>query len=300
MGQHAAAKLSLCYNNIISRSRSHQAVFAGLLFFLAVHCLDHHLSLVPVSLAFTTTDTGIFSNSRIHPSTFVADNNRVGGWHTTISTTTRVKKEKVKTETKLSGSQGLETIMPLLLPETASSALAQSTFQDKSILITGASGGLGRALALQFSTCHPKTLVLSARNEATLTEVAQQCQVICPTTKIHTLVCDLSKLEEVKQLGEQACQLVGQDGAPPVIEVLVNNGGLSSRSKFLDTTIEIDELLMRVNYLAGACLAKQCVPGMVQQQQEQEDQQSSSIVGGGKIIWISSVQGLGKLLAKAK
>jgi NAD(P)-dependent dehydrogenase (short-subunit alcohol dehydrogenase family) len=198
--------------------------------------------------------------------------------------------------------------MSLLLPETASSAMARSTFQDKSILITGASGGLGRALALQFSTCHPKTLVLSARDEATLTEVAQQCQVISPTTKIHTLVCDLSNLEEVKQLGEQACQLVGQDGALPVIDVLVNNGGLSSRSKFLDTTIEIDELLMRVNYLAGASLAKQCVPGMVQQQQQQqqqqqhqqqEEQQSSSTIGGGKLIWISSVQGLGKL-AKAK
>ena len=161
-----------------------------------------------------------------------------------------------------------------------SSPSTNESFHSKSILITGASGGLGRSLALQFSTCIPRVLILSARNEEALKQVVEECKVISPTSVIHMLLCDLSNMDQVKQLGDEALKLCYQSGFG-VVDVLVNNGGISSRSKFLDTTIEVDETVMRVNYLAGACLAKKVVPDMVKQK-------------SGKIIWISSVQGLGK------
>jgi len=159
-----------------------------------------------------------------------------------------------------------------------SSPSTNESFHSKSILITGASGGLGRSLALQFSTCIPRVLILSARNEEALKQVVEECKVISPTSVIHMLLCDLSNMDQVKQLGDEALKLCYQSGFG-VVDVLVNNGGISSRSKFLDTTIEVDETVMRVNYLAGACLAKKVVPDMVKQK-------------SGKIIWISSVQGL--------
>jgi short-subunit dehydrogenase len=65
------------------------------------------------------------------------------------------------------------------------------------------------------------------------------------------------------------------------IDILINNGGVSSRSKFLDTKLVVDEQVMQVNFFAGAALAKDLVPGMSKQ-------------GFGKIIWVSSVQGLCK------
>lgn len=159
-----------------------------------------------------------------------------------------------------------------------SSPSTNESFHSKSILITGASGGLGRSLALQFSTCIPRVLILSARNEEALKQVVEECKVISPTSVIHMLLCDLSNMDQVKQLGDEALKLCYQSGFG-VVDVLVNNGGISSRSNFLDTTIEVDETVMRVNYLAGACLAKKVVPDMVKQK-------------SGKIIWISSVQGL--------
>jgi dehydrogenase/reductase SDR family protein 7B len=61
--------------------------------------------------------------------------------------------------------------------------------------------------------------------------------------------------------------------------VLINNGGVSSRSSFLDTKPEVDAMVMQINFLSGASLAKAVVPGMV-------DRKS------GAILWISSVQGL--------
>jgi dehydrogenase/reductase SDR family protein 7B len=83
--------------------------------------------------------------------------------------------------------------------------------------------------------------------------------------------CDLSDKDSVAKLGREA--------APLDVDVLVNNGGISSRSSFLQTRLEVDELLMQVNFLSGASLAKALVPAMVER-------------GSGAILWISSVQGL--------
>jgi len=80
-------------------------------------------------------------------------------------------------------------------------------------------------------------------------------------------------------MAEKALSLC-ENGA---IDVLVNNGGLSSRSRFVDTLIDVDEYLMRVNFFSGAQLAKRLVPQM---------RLGAGGNNGGKIIWISSVQGL--------
>lgn len=150
----------------------------------------------------------------------------------------------------------------------------QEAFRGKTVLLTGASGGLGRAFALQLARCGVKMLVLSARSDASLQKVAQECQEISSTMTIYCLTCDLNKPESVTQLGTDALQVCNG-----VVDILINNGGVSSRSRFLDTKPEVDSMVMQINFLSGASLAKAVVPGMVERQ-------------SGSIIWISSVQGL--------
>mmetsp|Transcript_7503 Transcript_7503/g.10917 ORF Transcript_7503/g.10917 Transcript_7503/m.10917 type:complete len:349 (+) Transcript_7503:65-1111(+) len=155
-------------------------------------------------------------------------------------------------------------------------------FRGRNVLLTGASGGLGRAMAIQLSRMGVGTLILSGRDQDALKEVSDECLSLigndgageCPT-KVEIIKCDLSKTESVRSLGEESLKFC----SPGFVDVLINNGGISSRSSFLETTPEVDELLMQVNFFSGARLAKMLVPGMVEK-------------GDGSVIWVSSVQGL--------
>lgn len=173
-----------------------------------------------------------------------------------------------------------------IIMTTFCSESTQELFRNKKVLITGASSGLGRSFALQLAQCGVQTLILTARKEDTLQQVAQECQTIYKTNNnnkknndgekeltIHIITADLSKKESVQNLATKTLEVC------PIIDVLINNGGISSRSRFIDTTIDVDERVMQINFLAGATLAKAVVPTMIQQ-------------NFGIIIWISSVQGL--------
>lgn len=151
----------------------------------------------------------------------------------------------------------------------------QLEFQGKTVLLTGASGGLGKAFALHLAECNVSTLILSARKKENLEQVAQECQSLCPTLQTHCIECDLGNADSVNRLASQALQVSSSNK----IDVLINNGGVSSRSRFIDTTIDVDRQVMQINFLSGAALAKAVVPGMIQRNY-------------GRIIWVSSVQGL--------
>lgn len=150
------------------------------------------------------------------------------------------------------------------------------TFCGNKVLLTGASGGLGRSFALQLAHAKAHTIVLSGRNEASLQSVAEECKTICADIVTHIITCDLSDKASVAALTKAALE-----ACHGRIDVLINNGGVSSRSRFIDTDLSVDERVMQINFFAGAALAKGVVPGMVER-------------GYGKIIWISSVQGLCK------
>jgi dehydrogenase/reductase SDR family protein 7B len=145
-------------------------------------------------------------------------------------------------------------------------------FRGKNVLLTGASGGLGRSLALQLAACSVKTMILTARREDALAKVAHECRSVDESIDVKILTCDLADPASVRKLAENALKIC------PVIDVLINNGGVSSRSRFVDTAAEVDARIMQINFLSGAALAKAVVPAME--------------ASGGRIVWISSVQGL--------
>lgn len=171
---------------------------------------------------------------------------------------------------------------------TAASDVTQQTFRDKTVLLTGATGGLGAQLALQLAACGVKTLILSARKVEALEPLVKQCHNLAAekAIQIHCITCDLSDKESVARLGQEALKVLGGGGDnnnnnDQIVDVLIHCGGVSSRSNFIDTALDIDEKVMQINFLSGASLCHALVPSMM-----------AAPSGGGKVIWISSVQGL--------
>ena len=195
---------------------------------------------------------------------------------------------------------------------------------NQSILLTGASGGLGKAIAIQISKyCTPKNLILSGRNIDTLNDIANECRQYQKQKQkdhqnndnegVHVILADLSNKESVQKLGESAIQLcsssstsggIGSSSSSSscCVDILINCGGISSRSDFIDTKLDIDERVMQINFFSGASLAKIIVPGMISKNKNSNSHHqgnnnnnksnNSSTSSSSKIIWISSVQGL--------
>ena len=82
--------------------------------------------------------------------------------------------------------------------------------QGKSILITGATGGLGKALAVQLSENGAKNLVLSGRDLSSLASVATECRDK-GALNVHVVPCDLSDLDAVEKLASATLNLCDID-----------------------------------------------------------------------------------------
>ena len=98
-----------------------------------------------------------------------------------------------------------------------SSAMAQR-LKGKTVVITGASSGIGKSVALEFARTQPDLkLVITARRIDTLKEVAKEIEGIAKGVKVHPVKLDVSKPEEIQSF-------VGQLPAEfKEVDVLVNN-----------------------------------------------------------------------------
>ncbi len=106
---------------------------------------------------------------------------------------------------------------------------------DKVVVITGASGGIGAALA-ELLAERGASLVLAARREAELGAVASRCGA-----RAHAVVADVTRREDVRRLVQAALDTFGR------IDVFVNNAGRGiTRPPSQLTDDDIDEM-MRVN-----------------------------------------------------
>jgi short-subunit dehydrogenase len=126
------------------------------------------------------------------------------------------------------------------------------TYAGKSIVLTGASSGIGRALALALAARKPK-LVLAARDAAALALVKAECEARGATA--IAAPTDVTDPEAARRLIETA---VGAFGG---LDVLVNNAGASMMARFDEIAdLSVFEALMRVNYLACVHLTHHALP----------------------------------------
>ena len=109
-------------------------------------------------------------------------------------------------------------------------------FTDKVIIITGASSGIGKELAIKLSE-KGALLSLAARNEIKLKEVAEKCKLKSKT--VLTVTTDVSKKEQCKNLIEETINKFGK------IDILINNAGITMWTMFEDITdIDLVEKIM--------------------------------------------------------
>jgi len=143
-----------------------------------------------------------------------------------------------------------------------------SFFKDKVVWITGASSGIGEALAIKLSQLNAK-LILSARRAEELKRVLN----LCKNKEWHlSLPLDMLKSEEFENKKRQVLQEFG------CIDILINNAGISQRSTALDTDLEIVRKIMETNFFGSVALTKLVLPEMIMN-------------NAGQIVVISSLMG---------
>lgn len=125
-----------------------------------------------------------------------------------------------------------------------------SDVKDKVIWITGASSGIGEALAYELSKKGAR-LILSARRESELQRVRKQCT---SKSNIHILPMDIIHFDKHPDLTANAIALFGN------IDVLINNAGISQRSFVKDTKFDVYKTIMDINYFGAVSLTKALLP----------------------------------------
>lgn len=126
-----------------------------------------------------------------------------------------------------------------------------SRLENKVVWITGASSGIGEALAFELAKKGAR-LILSARRKDELERVKDNCSG--PRENISVLPLDVTKSGELPQITNQALELFGH------IDILVNNSGISQRSFAKETLLEVDRKIMEVNYFGAVALTKNILP----------------------------------------
>ncbi len=142
-------------------------------------------------------------------------------------------------------------------------------FAGKTFWLTGASSGIGEAVAVELSK-HKVRLILSGRNTESLDKVKNICQNNGSTVRLEPFeLTDTQTLETI-------AKKVIADGEK--IYGLYHFGGISQRSFVAETPINIDREIMEVNFFSTVALTKIILPTMIKN-------------GGGQIALTSSVVG---------
>ncbi|GAA5015222.1 SDR family NAD(P)-dependent oxidoreductase [Acinetobacter puyangensis] len=141
--------------------------------------------------------------------------------------------------------------------------------KKQTVWITGASSGIGAALAQVFAA-QGATVILTARRLDQLEAVRAK---LSNPDQHHCIALDITDFEQVDQTVKAVFAKFS------TVDVLINNAGLSQRALIADTSMDTERKIMEVDYFAQVNLSKQVLPYFVQQK-------------SGQLAFVSSVAGL--------
>lgn len=151
------------------------------------------------------------------------------------------------------------------------STKGRAMFRDNVWWITGASSGIGMALATALSDAGAK-VILSGRNRAALDNISRSLK-----TEALVLPFETTDFEYIPEIADQAWRWASQYGSG--IHGLVNNAGITQRSLAVDTVFDVYRRIVDVDLLAPIALTQALVPRM-------------AAAGRGHIVAISSIAGI--------
>jgi short-subunit dehydrogenase len=141
--------------------------------------------------------------------------------------------------------------------------------KGKTVIVTGASEGIGRALARAIAA-KGANLVLAARNRDALEELAAQCAATGASAV--AIPTDVSDPDACRSLVDEAVREFGG------IDILVNNAGISMRGRVAEIrNLSVFDRVMRVNYLGAVYCTHAAIPHLIRSK--------------GLIVAVSSLQG---------
>jgi len=147
--------------------------------------------------------------------------------------------------------------------------------KNKVVIITGASSGIGKALAYEFALSGSK-VVVSARNYDKLVEIADDIRQ--KDGEVFAVKTDVSVELDCKNLVEKTIEKYG------AIDILINNAGVSMRALFEDTDLLVIKKLMDVNFWGVVYCTKYALPHILAQK--------------GSVVGVSSIAGIKALPAR--
>eukprot|EP00292_Cryptomonas_paramecium_P008430 CAMPEP_0113721684 /NCGR_PEP_ID=MMETSP0038_2-20120614/37283_1 /TAXON_ID=2898 /ORGANISM="Cryptomonas paramecium" /LENGTH=286 /DNA_ID=CAMNT_0000650747 /DNA_START=1 /DNA_END=858 /DNA_ORIENTATION=+ /assembly_acc=CAM_ASM_000170 len=150
--------------------------------------------------------------------------------------------------------------------------MPKAAFKDKVCWITGASSGIGEALALELSNQGAK-LILSARREGELARVADSCRRYACAKEVEVLQLDISDYASHKAAVTRVVSRFGR------IDYLINNAGRLQRGLVEETELAVDKAIFETNVLGTISLTKAALPQLLSQP------------GGGVIVNTNSITG---------
>jgi len=127
-------------------------------------------------------------------------------------------------------------------------------FENRTVWITGASSGIGEALAGEFAR-RGAVVIISSHEKEELERVRKKLEPV--SRNVYPVVFNLGITREVEEAARKVIEQFGR------VDVLMNNGGISQRSLVLDTPLEIDRKIMEIDFFAGVILTKAVLPGMI-------------------------------------
>ncbi len=142
-------------------------------------------------------------------------------------------------------------------------------YRGRVAIVTGASSGIGRQVALDFAA-RGAAVVIAARRRALLDDVAAACSA--RGGAVEALAGDVAERSFVEQLAMRAVARFGR------IDVVVNNAGISKHKQIYHLSADELDYVLRVNFLAPAILTLASLPAMLR-------------LGEGWIVNVSSAAG---------
>lgn len=149
------------------------------------------------------------------------------------------------------------------------------SLNDKVVIITGASSGIGKALAIEFAR-RGASLVVAARHYVALCELTESL-IKQYGIKAVAVQCDVSVEEDCAHLIKQTVMTFGK------IDILINNAGISMRALFQDVDIKVLKTIMDVNFWGTVYCSKYALP--------QIQKSKGSIVGVSSIAGYKGLPG---------